>query len=128
MIKYDLLVYLGLLPLVAVIIFSGFVIWRTPTDTDLETRKIRMADAVLVGLLALFIFTAILYFVDPEGAGEEIFSKASPVIFALVGTIVGYIFGTARKNSEARTPGSPVARDEPADPHSLARMTFLSSG
>jgi uncharacterized membrane protein YjfL (UPF0719 family) len=56
-----------------------------------------MADAVLVGLLALFIFTAILYFVDPEGAGEEIFNKASPVIFALVGTIVGYIFGTARK-------------------------------
>jgi hypothetical protein len=55
MIKYDLLVYLGLIPLVAVIIFSGFVIWRTPTDTDLETRKIRMADAVLVGLLALFI-------------------------------------------------------------------------
>src|SRR5262249_32126473 len=76
---------------------SGFVIWRTPTDTDLETRKIRMADAVLVGLLALFIFAAILYFVDAEGAGEEIFNKASPVIFALVGTIVGYIFGTARK-------------------------------
>jgi hypothetical protein len=69
MVRYDLLVYLGLIPLVAVIIFSGFVIWRTPTDTDLETRKIRMADAVLVGLLALFIFAAILYFVDPEGAG-----------------------------------------------------------
>ena len=97
MIKYDLLVYLGLLPLVAVIVFSGFVVWKTPTNTDLETRKIRMADAILVGLLALFIFTAILYFVDPEGAGEEIFNKASPVIFALVGTIVGYIFGTARR-------------------------------
>ena len=97
MIKYDLLVYLGLLPLLAVIVFSGFVVWKTPTDTDLETRKIRMADAILVGLLALFIFTAILYFVDPEGAGEQIFNKAFPVIFALVGTIVGYIFGAARK-------------------------------
>src|SRR5215468_11389755 len=97
MVKYDLLVYLGLISLVAVIIFSGFVIWRTPTDTELETRKIRMADAVLVGLLALFIFTAILYFVDPEGAGEEIFNKASPVIFALVGTIVGYIFWHRKK-------------------------------
>jgi cytochrome bd-type quinol oxidase subunit 2 len=96
MIKYDLLVYLGLLPLIAVIVFSGFVIWKTPTDTDLETRKIRMADAILVGLLALFIF-ADLYFVDPEGAGEQIFNKAFPVIFALVGTIVGYIFGIARK-------------------------------
>jgi hypothetical protein len=51
----------------------------------------------LVGLLALFIFTAILYFVDAEGAGAEIFNKASPVIFALVGTIVGYIFGTRTK-------------------------------
>jgi cytochrome bd-type quinol oxidase subunit 2 len=97
MIKYDLLVYLGLIPLVAVMIFSGFVIWRTPTEADLETRKLRIADAVLVGLLALFIFTAILYFVDAEGAGAEIFNKASPVIFALVGTIVGYIFGTRTK-------------------------------
>jgi hypothetical protein len=97
MMKYDLLVYLGLIPLVAVIIFSGFVIWRTPAETDLETRKLRIADAVLVGLLALFIFTAILYFVDAEGAGAEIFNKASPVIFALVGTIVGYIFGTRTK-------------------------------
>jgi len=88
-----LLVYLGLLPLLAVIVFSGFVVWRTPTDTDLETRKIRMADAILIGLLALFVFAAILYFVDPEGAGEQIFNKA----FALVGTIVGYIFGAARK-------------------------------
>jgi hypothetical protein len=26
------------------------------------------------------------------------------------------------------TPSSPVARDEPADAHSLARMMFLSSG
>jgi cytochrome bd-type quinol oxidase subunit 2 len=97
MIKYDLLVYLGLIPLVAVMIFSGFVIWRTPAEADLETRKLRIADAVLVGLLALFIFTAILYFVDAEGAGAEIFNRASPVIFALVGTIVGYIFGTRTK-------------------------------
>ena len=51
----------------------------------------------MVGLLALFIFTAILYFVDANGAGEEIFNKAFPVIFALAGTIVGYIFGTTRK-------------------------------
>jgi cytochrome bd-type quinol oxidase subunit 2 len=97
MVKYDLLVYLGLIPLVAVIIFGGFVIWKTPADIDLETRKLRIADAVLVGLLALFIFTAILYFVDAQGAGQEIFNKASTVIFALVGTIVGYIFGTRKQ-------------------------------
>jgi hypothetical protein len=33
-------------------------IWRTPTDTDLETRKLRIADAVLVGLLALLLALA----------------------------------------------------------------------
>ena len=71
MIKYDLLVYLGLLPLVAVIVFSGFVVWRTPTDTDLETRKIRMADAILVGLLALFIFTAFSTSSIPKARGSK---------------------------------------------------------
>ena len=71
MIKYDLLVYLGLLPLVAVIVFSGFVVWRTPTDTDLETRKIRMADAVLVGLLALFILLQFSTSSIPKARGRK---------------------------------------------------------
>jgi fucose permease len=63
MVKYDLLVYLGLVPVVAVIMFAGFVIWSTPSNVDIETRKIRMADAILLGLLALLVFVAILYFV-----------------------------------------------------------------
>jgi hypothetical protein len=96
MVKYDLLVYLGLVPVVAVVIFSAFVIWATPVNVDLELRKIRLADATLVGLLVLFTFTAILYFVDPGGAGKDIFEKASTVIFALVGTIIGYIFGSKK--------------------------------
>lgn len=93
MITYDLLLYLALVPLVAAIILGGIVIWVTPATVELETRKVRLAGAVLVALLALFIFSAILYFVDAGGAGKEIFDKASPVIFALVGTIIGYIFG-----------------------------------
>ena len=40
MVKYDLLVYLGLVPVVAVIMFAGFVIWSTPLNVDIETRKI----------------------------------------------------------------------------------------
>jgi hypothetical protein len=56
MIKYDLLVYLGLISLVAVMIFAGFVIWKTPTDTDLETRKLRIADAVLRAFGAVHIY------------------------------------------------------------------------
>jgi hypothetical protein len=49
MIKYDLLVYLALVPLVAAIILGGFVIWVTPANVELETRKVRLAGAVLVG-------------------------------------------------------------------------------
>ena len=96
MVKYDLLVYLGLIPVFATIIVAAFVIWATPVDVDPEVRKIRVADATLVGLLALFVFTASLYYNDPEGAGQEIFDKAYPTIFALAGIIIGYIF--TRKN------------------------------
>lgn len=59
MVKYDLLVYLGFLPVFATIIVAVFVIWATPVDVDPEVRKIRVADATLVGLLALFVFAAI---------------------------------------------------------------------
>ncbi len=96
MLKYDLLVYLGLVPVFALMIFSAFVIWVTPVNAELEVRRIRVADATLVGLLVIFVFTAILYFVDAGGAGKEIFEKASTVIFALVGTVIGYIFGSQR--------------------------------
>jgi hypothetical protein len=58
MVKYDLLVYLGFIPVFATIIVAAFVIWATPIDVDPEVRKIRVADATLVGLLALFVFTA----------------------------------------------------------------------
>jgi hypothetical protein len=49
MVKYDLLVYLGLVPVVAVIMFAGFVIWSTPLNVDIETRKIRMQTRSCLG-------------------------------------------------------------------------------
>jgi hypothetical protein len=55
MVKYDLLVHLGFIPVFATIIVAAFVIWATPLDADPEVRKIRVADATLVGLLALFV-------------------------------------------------------------------------
>jgi hypothetical protein len=48
MVKYDLLVYLGLIPVFATIIVAAFVIWSTPVDVDPEVRKIRVAYATLV--------------------------------------------------------------------------------
>jgi cytochrome bd-type quinol oxidase subunit 2 len=97
MLKYDLLVSLALVPVLAMMIFAGFVIWATPDSAELEVRKIRIADATLVGLLVLFVFTSILYFVDANGAGKEIFDKATTVIFTLIGTVIGYIFGSTKK-------------------------------
>jgi hypothetical protein len=97
MIKYDLLVYLGLVPLLGAFILGAFIIRATPVTVDLEIRKMRLADGTLAALAALFIFTAILYFVDGSGAGKEIFDKSSTAILALVGTIIGYIFGAAKK-------------------------------
>jgi hypothetical protein len=97
MIKYDLLVYLGLVLVLVAFIFAAFVVWATPANVDLEVRRIRVADGTLAALAALFMFAAILYFVDPGGAGKEIFDKSSTAILALVGTIIGYIFGSAKK-------------------------------
>jgi hypothetical protein len=96
MFKYDVLVYLGLLPIIAAIIFAGFVIRATPADASIELRKIRIADAILVGLLAFFTFIIILYFVDTTGAGKDIFDKVFAPIFALLGTVTGYLFGTVK--------------------------------
>ena len=97
MIMYDLLVYLGLVPFLAAVIFAAYVVHSTPDNVDLEVRRIRVADGVLAALAALFIFAAILYFVDAGGAGKEIFDKSSTAILTLVGTIIGYIFGAAKK-------------------------------
>jgi hypothetical protein len=53
MINYGLLVYLGLIPPCRGDHFRGFVFGERLL-TRLETRRLRIADAALVGLLALF--------------------------------------------------------------------------
>jgi hypothetical protein len=97
MLKYDLLVYLGLVPAAAAVIAAAFVMIAMPANTDIETRKMRLAGGTLVALFSLFIFATVLYFVDPEGPGREIFDKAYTAILTLVGAIVGYVFGASKK-------------------------------
>lgn len=95
--KYDLLVYLVLVVVLIVVIIAAYIIAaRTPEQADMETRKIRVAAVTLTGILALFIFTSVLYFVEPGGAGKEIFDRAFTAMFTLAGAIVGYIFGSAK--------------------------------
>jgi cytochrome bd-type quinol oxidase subunit 2 len=97
MIKYDLLVYFGLVPFLAALIVAAYIVHSTTDNVDLEVRRMRVAGGVLIALAAVYIFAAILYFVDPGGSGKEIFDKSSTAILALVGTIIGYMFGTAKK-------------------------------
>jgi hypothetical protein len=97
MMKYDLLVYLGLVPIVGTFIFAAYAVYSTSENADLEVRKMRIAEAVLAGLLALIIFSSILYYADAGGAGKEIFDKSYTVMLTLLGTIIGYIFGTSKK-------------------------------
>jgi hypothetical protein len=97
MIKYDLLVYLGVGLLLAAFIVAAYISRSTPVDVDPEIRRMRVAGGMLIMLADLFIFATILYFVDPDGAGKEIFDKSFTPILALLGTISGYIFGAGKK-------------------------------
>jgi hypothetical protein len=92
--KYDLLVYLGLGVVIAGIIAGAYILRQT-TAADVETSRIRFAAATSTGLLLAFIFTAILYFVDPSGPGKAIFDTAIAPIFSLGGAIIGSFFGKA---------------------------------
>ena len=92
MFKYDALVYFGLGALVAVILIAAYVLKVTPEAAELETRKIRFAAATFTGILMLLVFTAILYFVDPNGPGKDIFEKSFTGLSPIAGGIVGYLF------------------------------------
>lgn len=94
--KFDLLVYVGLVVFLIMVAVSAYVIKTTDEEGNLETRKLRVAAVMLTGILALFVFTSILYLVDPQGAGKEIFDRAFTAMFTLAGAVVGYMFGNTK--------------------------------
>ena len=107
MTKYGL-VYFTLIVVIGVIACAAVVLTRDTKDTaDLETRKIHLAAATFTGIFLLFIFTSILYYVNPDGAGKDIFDKAFTAMFTIVGTVVGYIFGI-RKDQGTTAPAAPA--------------------
>ena len=96
MMKYDLLVYMALVLVIATIIVAAIVIYKTPEAASIETQKLRIATVSLTGIMIVFLFVLVLYFVDPSGAGKEIFDKAYTAMLTLAGTIAGYIFGAKK--------------------------------
>jgi uncharacterized membrane protein len=72
---------------------TGLVIWHTKEATDVEIVKLRFAQVLFVGIITVFIFTAILYMFSGN-VGKEIFDRAITAMTPLVGVIIGYMFGT----------------------------------
>lgn len=94
---------LALCCVLAVILFSGWVLLRLPKAEDIETQKVRFAAATFTGIMTVFVFGAALYFIDTRdpGPGKEIFEKATTAMTPLIGVIVGYFFGTKDKAASA---------------------------
>lgn len=126
--KFDLLVYLALGGLILVILVAGILMYRTPDNVDVETRKIRFAAATFTGIMMLFVFAACLYFAGdepgartgqccaPDSAGKEIFDKGVSAMFTLAGSIVGYLFGISGKpNREPPTDIVPLSPTNNSD-------------
>ncbi|WFU69180.1 hypothetical protein [Bradyrhizobium sp. CB2312] len=114
--KYDVLVFAALATFLLVFAISAFVSLLTRDQGDLETRKIRFAAVTFTGILMLFVFTAIPYFVEPNGPGKEIFERAVTAMTPLAGAIIGYMFASrpaAGAATEQREQSSPVTASQP---------------
>ena len=94
MLKYDPLVYAALALFLIVVGVTAYLLRSTSDHGDLETRKVRFAAVTFTGILTLFVFTAILYFVDEQERGKEIFDTAVKSMTPLAGAIIGYLFGS----------------------------------
>ena len=90
------LVYAALAIFVIVFGIAAYLLAKTPDSGDLETRKVRFAAVTFTGILTVFVFTAILYFVDPTGPGQVIFDKAATGMTPLAGAIIGYLFASRK--------------------------------
>jgi len=90
------------------VVIAGALLLIRQDGADLETRKVRFAAAMFTGILALFIFAAVLYYgqcmSSCNGSGEKIFDKAVTAMTPLAGAIVGYFFGT-HKSGSSQNPG-----------------------
>lgn len=91
---------------IGVIFFAGWLLLRLPKAEDVETQKVRFAAATFTGILTIFVFAAVLYYIDPraKGPGQDIFEKAMTAMTPLIGVIVGYLFGTKDKSASSPNP------------------------
>jgi uncharacterized BrkB/YihY/UPF0761 family membrane protein len=95
--NYDVLVYASLVFFALVVMLSVLMLAGTKPHMDSDTRRFRLAAAMFIGIIMLFVFFASLYYAAPDGdAGRQIFDKGLLVMATLAGSIVGYYFGSSR--------------------------------
>jgi hypothetical protein len=94
MLNDNLLVVGALALILIVVVVGGIVIWKEKGSSNVEITKIRFAAATFTGILALIVLVVILYYIDPDGAGKQIFLAVFPAVNALAGGIIGYLFGS----------------------------------
>ena len=95
--NFEPLVYASLAMLAAGVGYAGWVIMKTPESDSLEKSKVRFAAATFTGMLLLIVFTATLYFVNPDGPGKVIFEKIVTALTPIIGGIIGYLFATKKE-------------------------------
>jgi peptidoglycan/LPS O-acetylase OafA/YrhL len=95
MFAYDALVYAALVALVIVVGVGAWVVKNTPS-ADLEQGKVRFAAATFAGMLLLIVFIAVLYFVNPDGPGKDIFTTVFPALASIAAGIAGNLYGSRK--------------------------------
>ena len=122
LIKYDLLVYLGFCGAFGITFFAVKVM-RVPVNADMETRKIRVAAATLIGIFSILLLVIIFYFAAPDESTKEstklIFDKTITALTPIVGTIIGYItsLGNKDKPNQPDTTSSVSAESKSEKPN-----------
>ena len=87
------LVYISVIGFFVVIGLVSVVLIKLDEKVEPETRKVRMAAAILTGILIILVIAVTMYFsVDPTNAGPIIFDKLLTTMSPIIGAILGYFF------------------------------------
>jgi hypothetical protein len=110
----SILVYGAFGFLIMIILCAAVIIHKTPDSTNTEIIKLRFASVTFTGIMAVFIFTAIMYYAfGGPAAGGQIFDRAVTSMTPLAGVILGYMFGsrTASKGIQVKAKRTEAADD-----------------
>jgi hypothetical protein len=92
------LIYLATAFASGVIVAGVYILKTIPVAVDFETRKLRLAASMFTGIMLLFIFITLVSV--GRGGDLSMFDTTVKTLTPLAGVIVGYFFGTSRRQGE----------------------------